>query len=258
MPFTTVAFFEDQDAGNAYVAVTAIADEHVTVNGDDLQVPELNQLVAIACGVGSGGDQLARLTSPSLRGLVRPHIVPLNGGNDGDVEPDSPQVVMDMRQNPLLLREDESLNLEIHSDTTAASKQWGILWLADGPISPVGGDIRTYRFTNTGTLTADVWSNGNLTADEDLAVGRYDVVGMRAVSAGLVAARLVPQRGGFRPGCLGCDDPQDIQHEMFRMGGLGVWLNFASNSIPSVDFLSESADTDQEVFLDLIRVSDSL
>ena len=80
------------------------------------------------------------------------------------------------------------------------------------------------------------------------------MIGMRANGAGLVAARLVPRGAGHRPGCLGVDADNQIEHPMFRHGGLGEWLRFVHDNVPSVDFLSVSADTAQEVLLDLVKV----
>jgi len=255
MPFTTVAFYQVVDLGGAWGYLAAIKDQHVYTEGNDLTVPTLSQIVALSAGVGAGGDELARLVSPSLRGIGRYYIHPVNGGLDADAEPDADPKVIDLRTSPVPLSPAEQLNAEAHSDTTAAEAQWVIVWLADGPVTPVTGDIRTIRATNTDTLTAGEWTNGNITLDEDLPVGTYQVVGMRALSAGLVAARLVFRGGAWRPGCLACDDPQDQTHSIFRYGNLGVWGEFPHNMPPSVDFLSISADADQEVFLDIIKIA---
>jgi len=255
MPFTMVAFYEEVDPAGAFNALTAIPDQHVYTEGDNLTVPSLAQIVAISAGVCSGGDQLARLVSPSLRGIGRYMIHPLNGGVDADIEPDADPKVIDLRASPVPLVVNEQLNAEVNSDPTAAEGQWVVLLLSDGPITPVTGDIRTVRATAAITLTAGQWTNGNITLDEDLPVGTYQVVGMRALSAGLVAARLVFRGGAWRPGCLGCDDPQDNSHPIFRYGQLGVWGEFPHNVVPSVDFLSITADTAEELFLDLIKVA---
>jgi len=255
MPFTTVAFYENIDLAGAWGYLAAIDDQHVYTEGDDLTVPRLNQIVALAAGIGSGGDELARISAPSLRGVSLPLIHPVNGGVDGHVEPDADPKVIDLRTSPLALVAGEQLNGQGHSDTTAAARQWIIVWLADGPITPVRGRIITVRGTTTDTLTPGAWTNCNITLDEDLPSGRYQLVGMRALSAGLVAARAVPRGGGWRPGVLGCDDPQDNSHPIFRYGGLGVFFEFAHNEVPSIDFLSNSADTDEEVFLDIVKVA---
>jgi len=251
---TTVAFYESIDAAAAWVNIAAIADQHVFTEGDNLTVPELNQIVALAAGVASGSLVLARLSSPSLRDISRPVLHPVNGNADADAEPEVVPAVLDLRESPLILAENEQLQAEVNSDTTAAAAQWVIVWLADSPIVVATGEIVTVRGTNADTLVADAWTNGALTMDEALPTGRYQLVGMRAISAGLVAARAVLRGGAWRPGCLGCDAPDDLSAEIFRFGKLGVWGEFAHNQVPSVDFLSISADTDQEVFFDLIKV----
>ena len=76
--------------------------------GDDMTVPSLNQVLWAAAGVGSGGSEFARLISPSLRRLGNRYIAPINGGNDGDVEPNSPPNVVDFSANPLQLVTTES------------------------------------------------------------------------------------------------------------------------------------------------------
>jgi len=250
----TVAFYESIDAAAAWANIAAIADQSVFTQGDDLTVPDLNLVVALAAGVGSGSLVLARLSSPSLRDISLPLIHPINGNADADAEPEIVPAVIDLRANPLVLRPNEQLNAEVNSDTTAAAAQWVIVWLSDKVPTPVTGEVITVRGTNTDTLVADAWTNGALTLDEDLPVGIYALVGMRAISAGLVAARAVPRGGGWRVGCLGCDAPDDLTHEIFRMGRLGEWMRFNHDRLPSIDFLSISADTDQEVFLDLIKV----
>ena len=252
---TTIAFYESIDLAAAWGNLAAIGDQHIFTSGDDLTVPALNLVVAIAPGVASGSLGVARLSSPSLRDISRPILAPVNGNADADAEPGSPPAVLDLRQTPLELTPNEQLNAEANSNTAAAAAQWVILWLSDTTITPVTGEIVTVRGTNTDTLTADVWTNGNLTLMEDLPVGRYQLVGMRAVSAGLVAARCVFREGGYRPGCLGCDAEGDLDSPLFRYGQLGVLGEFAHNAVPSVDFLSISGDSDQDVFLDLIKVA---
>jgi len=253
--FSLVAFLESVDAANAYNALAAIADQHIRVSGDDLYVPKLNQIIVLAAGVGSGGLGHVRLAAPSLRGLTRPILEPVNGRNDGNVEPDSPHKVHDYRRVPIPLLENEVLNAEVHSDTTAAAVQWLLAWLADGPVEPVAGKSFTVRATGTTTLVANAWTNVPLVFDEDLPRGRYQVIGMRARSTGCIAGRLVFIGGIHRPGVLGTDAQEDLEWPGFRQGGLGVFGEFDDLNPPSVDFLSLSADTAETVILDLVQVA---
>jgi hypothetical protein len=252
------AFLESVDAGAAYNSLNGVQDDLVRVVTTTLAVPlGLPAVPLVAGGVGSGGQGHVRLFSPSLRGRSRFVVAPINGANDGNVEPDSPQRVTDMRASPLMLTPLELLQAEIHSDTTAAAIQWCLVWLADGPIAPITGDIFTSRATGTATLVANSWTAVTLTFDEDLQVGSYDIVGMRALSAGCIAARVLFVGGGaqasWRPGVMGVDAVNDLEFHGFRNGGMGSFGVFTDTDLPQVEFLSLSADTAETVIFDLIK-----
>ncbi len=152
------------------------------------------------------------------------------------------------------MRSGENMTVEFNSNTTAAAFQWVLAAFMDALTPVPAGPIRTLRFTNTDTLTARVWTNANMVAVEQLPAGEYAVIGMRAVSATLIAARLVPRGAGWRPGCIAGDVDGYEDNPIFRMGGLGEWMRFRHDEIPSVDFLADAADSDQDVFLDVVKV----
>ena len=249
----TIAYYESVDQAGAYVALNGVADQIHRVVGDDIQVPAMTNIIAVAGGVESVAAHRARLVAPSLRRRAMYAITPLNGQAAAAVEPDSPQKVLDLRDNPLALIRGEQLNFEAFANPVAAQIQWGVILLAAGPIAPVTGKIFTIRATGATALVAGSWTNVALTFDEDLPAGEYDVVGLRAESAGLIAARIVFIGAETRPGCLGCDAPEDIAHDMFRHGGLGVWGHFKDDEPPTIDCLAVSADAAQEFWLDLIQ-----
>lgn len=252
--FHTGAFQESVDPAGAFNALTAVPDTQLTIVGDDLRVPELSQLIAVAGGIETTAEAFLRLTSPSLRirGLFQ--VEPYNSGAAAAVEPGSPHRVVDLRKIPLQLTQGENLNAETDSNPAAAQIQWCIVWFGAGPVEPVTGPIFTVRATAATALVANAWTNAPLTFVEDLPRGRYAVVGMRARSAGLVAARLAFVGGRWRPGCLGTDAQDDIEHPMFRYGQLGIWGEFEDQDPPTVDFLSVSADAAEDVYLDLIQL----
>jgi len=248
-------FAETQDAAAAMVNIAALADALGYDDGDDLIVPDFSNVVAIATGIPSGSTERARLDSPSLRRLGLFELGPHNGGADADAEPGSPPALLDLRRSPLGLVAGERLQGEADYDTTAAQLAWIMLWFNQGPIDPIDPqDVFTVRATNGSTLVVDVWTNGALTLAENLPVGRYGIVGMRAQSAGLVAARLVFGDQVERPGVLACDDLNDLGWEGFRYGGMGQLGEFEQSRQPTVDFLSCSADTAQVVHLDLVQL----
>ncbi|MGH7375868.1 MAG: hypothetical protein ACREKK_00430 [Candidatus Methylomirabilales bacterium] len=254
--FTTVAFQESVDPAGVFNDLTAVPDQHITVSGDDLRVPSLNQIIAAAFGVDVTVEAFARLSSPSLRIRQLLHVEPFNTASAAAVEPGSPHRIYDLRRSPIALVVGENLNASVQSDPLAAQIQWAVVWLADGAPDPIRGAIFTARATAAQALVASTWTNGALTFVEDLPRGRYQVVGMRARAAGLVAARLVFVGAGalgWRPGVLGTDAQDDQEHMMFRHGELGAWGEFEDIEPPTVDFLSVSADAAEDVYLDLIQ-----
>ena len=248
--------YENQDPAGAFVGVAALADPLGTDDGDDLIVPDLNQLVAVAFGVPSGANQRLRLDSPSLRVLGRWEAQEFNGGADADAEPDTPQKVHDMRRTPLAMIPTERIVVDADYNPTVAEAAWVAYWFADGPVEPfTGGPIRTVRVTSAVDTVAGAWANGAITFTDPLPPGRYAVVGARFQSAGMVAVRFVFSDLANRPGVLGVDDENDEQHPMFRLGGMGVLGEFESTRPPTIDMLSISADTaDILGVLDLVQV----
>ncbi len=253
---TTVAWYQSVDPAGVTVQLNAVADQSVRVSGADIYCPPLQSCVALAGGAESTVSPYMRFSSPSQRRKTSTYINPLNTGSAAAVEPASPHAVADYRFNPIHLVAGEQLNMELNSNPAAAQIQWGVAWLADGPIKKAEGPIFSVRGTAAATLVAGTWSNSAITLTEDLPRGRYQVVGMSAISAGLIAARLVFIGGVFRPGVLGSDATSDIPAKIFRSGNLGIFGEFEDTDQPSVDFLSVSADTAEEVILDLIQVRD--
>lgn len=253
--FTVVGWTQSQDSA-VLVPVAALADPHVRVSGNDIIVPgeqpnqpPLNALV----GMYALGPNLTRgqLISPSLRRLLNPEISPLDIG----AEPASPTPWNDLRFNPIMLDPEEALDAQAAENGAGATRATILAWLADKAIEPVTGDIRSVRVTNTTTLVANAWTNGALTFDQSLPAGRYSIVGGRFVSAGMQAWRCVFVGYQWRPGAIGYDTDSEVENAAFRYGGLGSWGEFNHNTPPTIDFLSNSADTSQTGVLDLIKLS---
>jgi hypothetical protein len=247
----TFAFWENIDAaGLANDLAPAAQEPTLRAQGDRLYVPNLNQIVAIAAMVGSGGNGWARLESPELLKLGRHYIQAINGGNDGDVEPGSPQAVEDRREHPLSLVVGEGLLGTIHSNTTAAADQSIVIFSAAGPLAPQAGPFFTARGTSATAVVAGAWSLCAITLDENLARGRYRIIGLRPQGATCIAARFVLPNQGERPGALGVDVATDIQHMMFRAGGMGSWGEWEDTDALNIEFLCNDADAAETVYID--------
>lgn len=255
---TLIGFSESVDQAAAYVALNGLADPHVRVSGDDIQIPALNQVVLVAGLVENVAANRARLVSPSLRRRSNFQVTPLNGGAAAAVEPDSPHKIMDLRDNPLALVTGEQLNFEAFANPAAAQIQTGLVWLSDGKVAPISGPIFSVRATSATAAVADAWTNVAIAFEEDLPVGRYQVVGLFPMSTTMLAARLVLVGYQWRPGAMGSDLINDLASPIFRLGQMGVYGEFEDTSPPTIDVLCAAADATQEFWIDLIQVREGI
>lgn len=247
-PLHLCGFYESQDSA-VLVPTAALADPSMTVSGDNIQVPEYASMLVGAYAIGANVTR-AQLQSPSLRRILNYEIRPVNVG----AEPLSPPVTGLFNGSAIQLDVDEQLQAHMAEDAAGASAVTILVWLSDAGLAPIDGEIFTVRVTNATTLVANTWTNGALTFDQVLPVGKYAIVGARFESAGLVAFRFLFQGQTARPGGLGCDAAADLEMKGQRGGGWGSWGEFNSTNPPTVDFLSISADTSQVGLLDLIKV----
>lgn len=251
MAFTVAAYTQSQDTSGVLTNVAALADQHITTQGNDVVVPEWASKLAAVLAIGATISQ-AQITAPSLRAQSQLDVQPLNT----NAEPLSPTPWLPMWDKPRALIPGEGLEALV-AETAAGAERETILAFLQGELQPVpDGPIESIRCTATATLTANAWSLATLTLSQQLRAGRYAIVGMRAESAGLLAARLVIPGSPFRPGCIGYDAAGDVENRLFRMGLLGQsWGEFEHRFVPQVEFLSISADTAETVWLDVVKVS---
>ncbi|GAI79285.1 unnamed protein product [marine sediment metagenome] len=128
--------------------------------------------------------------------------------------------------------------------------------LADGPITPVKGEIHTIRCTTTLTGVAGAWASGNITFSQDLPVGRYRLVGASIVlplTYGLF--RFIPVGGRWRPGAIMKQSNGSGEPDIFRNGNLGTWLEFDQLTPPRLEVLETEAVNNPVLYLDLIKIS---
>lgn len=253
MAFTQIAYSASQDS-STLLNVAALVDPHVRVIGNDVVVPDALPYVGGVYAIGVSLTR-AQIVSPSIRRRYPFEVTPIEIA----AQPADPVKYNPFFYSPIALDGDEALNFQAAENGAGATRQTGLVWLCDGATAPMtGAEMFTIRATNASTLTAFAWTNGALTFNDTLPAGQYQVVGMRASSAGLLAARLVFSQYPWRPGCIGSAILGSQAAPIFRLGALGEWGQFAHNTPPTVDFLSVSADTSQTVDLDLVLLSGRL
>ncbi|OHB72325.1 MAG: hypothetical protein A2V70_19485 [Planctomycetes bacterium RBG_13_63_9] len=248
--FHLAAFEQSIDPAAALVAINGIREEQFQVNTVDFRVKAgLDSVLGAAATINDASATRAQLQSPSLRMLanldVEPIIaallfgsLPVSGFRPG---------------KPVPLVADENVNFAVQSDPAAAAIHRGFVWFGDGPQTPVDGSFFTIRATSAVTLVTGTWVNGNVVFGQVLPTGRYQVIGMRARGANLVAARLVFPEQVARPGCLAVNAIGNLSDEAFRAGYAGVWGEFDNTVPPTVDCLG-TVDAAQTYLLDLVKI----
>src|SRR6266704_182065 len=192
--FTVVAWSASVDQA-ALAAIAAVADPHVRINGNDVIVPtEIANLV----GAYANGVNISAL-------------------------PTTPYRFWDLRDDMIKLDGEEALDAFTSENGAGATRMNVLAWLADKKIEPVSGDVRTVRVSATTTLVAFVWTHGAITFDQSLPAGRYQLVGARFNSAGLIAYRCVIPGYEWRPGGIGVTVDSGAEGNIFRQGNFGVW-----------------------------------
>lgn len=247
----TVAAFRQSITSTALIAITAVNDPHLTVAGNDVRVPIF--ATKLLAAYASGVDILqAQLNSPSLRSFVPFDIAP----TDRAALPASAKPLAENWDTPYELIVNEPLNALIANTAAGANLVNAIVWLGDAAITPITGEILTVRATSATALVAGAWTNCPLTFANVLPAGKYAVVGMRAESTTVLAARLVLPGFGHRPGCLGnASSGIGATDKMFRYGNLGRWGEFVNTAPPTVDYLATAADAAEIVWLDIMQIS---
>lgn len=237
---------EDFDSASL-VNLAALADDALTVLNDDLQIPELNRILAVYA-LGPSVTRVA-LVAPSFNNGLQPEVAPI----DVSAEPTSPTPWQDFRQHPMDMVVGERMRAQAAEDG-ATTRATVLIWLSDGIQAVPNGPVKSVRFTATITAVASAWTAGAITLTEELPVGSYAVVGMRCEGATLQAARLIFTGLNWRPGCIGYDAVGDAELPAFRYGGFGEWGRFIYNQQPRLEVLAVTTDSAQTGWLDLVKV----
>jgi len=236
MPWTVGAFNEDRAAAvTTFDALAAVDDDHLRVSGVDMYVP----------------DELA-----NVFGLVENLAAAYTQNVDTDYELAQPYQHLLFPENPIALRATEALNVELTNGAVAGARGLALVFFTSAPLAPRGGDIRTVRGTTNFTPTANAWSSGAITLDQDLPVGTYAVVGAKVVGGDTYGFfRLIFTGYTWRPGGVIVRDVRQEVSRLFRRGGLGVWGSFRHDQPPRLEVLEVAAVANPTVFLDLIKLS---
>jgi len=190
---------------------------------------------------------------------------------------ESPPRFWDFSKTPKALRPTEFFNIYASQSSGGAENEAVFVQFTDNvPVAPPplatgpsvngNGQLTIAHATATTTLTANAWTQVTPIFDTPLPAGLYSLVGARATSAGCLAFRMAPiMEPLWRPGGVGTQaaDQLDAPNQRYinpvtgRRSEWGEWLRFYQNVTPYVQFWSTSADTKEDMWFDLIKISDA-
>jgi len=248
---TLVAFQEDQDEAGVYARIAAVADQHVRATGDQIIVPDMDNIIAGFAAVGALGDEV-RVVSPRLRRVNPLYITPVSLALFGG----SPPAMMYHGDSPIPLDKSEGLEVESNANPAASEVHTVGLWLSDGKQTKIDGEIHTINATITLAQVLSSWEFSEITLPDALPVGNYTVVGARCEAAGGVLFRFVPVGALNRPGGIVAQTAGGVDPFMQRFGRLGQWFSFDTTTPPAVELLGSAAagSATYDIFLDVIKL----
>lgn len=234
----------------AYTQIQAVQDGQITRSANNNLMLPADAIIALA-GAWSADLQLARFNVPSLRDFGRPHIQPVNVDA---ANPTVPQFMNPMNYGLRVLNGEEIGIEAIHGNAgnqAVAAAVWFEFAKTQAAIGP------SYRIRGTAAITNVVggWAAGQITLDETLPAGEYDIIGLTAQGTGLTLARLIFPEGGFRPGVPCTDVAADIRTPLFSFGQFGSFGSFRNFALPQLEVFARAAGAAQIVWLDVVPMS---
>lgn len=247
--FHLVAFSASVDSATL-TPIAALADQALTLSGNDIVVPEDLPLLIAYYPFGVNNTR-SQLVSPSLRRLFLEELMPI----DRAALPPAEKHPSYLGDYALPLVADELLEWQAAEDAAGASRVTGLIWIADAPPAPIPPiDAHTVRVTSSTAAVANVWSSIPLTFDQSLPSGRYQLIGANLRSTNLQAFRFNFRGQAWRPGYIGSQAVGDKLPDFQEPGRMGVLGEFAHNLPPLVDVLANGADASYTGELTLIPI----
>jgi hypothetical protein len=237
--------------------VSAIKSQIVPLDGSGLGflLQSLSKVMLVA---HQGTHAIrAQLQSPTLRKQPFIDIVPVNRLALFD----SPVRIADFSANPLQLSPSEALTCFATQNAGAGEVESVGVWLTDGPRVPrLGPPPLVVHATAAVVLAALAWSTVSFNLDTQLDPGTYAIIGMRAFSATGLFARVIPNSGNqnMRPGVTMIQAYGGLDMKYARNGELGTFVTFVTTNLPQFELFATSADTAEELWLDLVQLSPSI
>lgn len=204
---------------------------------------------------GGTGVTGARFNAPSLRNLFLPAIYPVNVATPMN---QTRAFVHHLGPYAPFIQANEEFTVELSHTGAGPDQAYAVVALDDGLNNrpPTGPRFKALA-TATQTLVAQAWTFSNLTFDQVLPSGRYEVYGIQVICNDAIAARLVfPGQNNYRPGTIAFETfGQDFSVALTADDAGEFMGEFFNTATPGLEIFGDTAGAETAtVFLDLVKV----
>ena len=231
----TCTFFEVDTGANVLGDINAITDGWATVQNNHFifqQPYKLTSFIAFASNITRG-----QLNTPHWRFVNQPEIQPVTTAW-GDVQ----GLTIPMISPPFLtIPAIDEVQFLASNPAASTTGIWGAMWVHDGRFNIQQGDIYPARFTYSATTATGSWVRTNITFDNSLPAGRYQVVGLDLIGNAHRLGRLRFQEYSMMPGVPVRNTAIATFRDNWRYGKYGSFGEFEQTAQPSLEIISELA-----------------
>ena len=235
MGHTCVAWLEDEDRSGAATQLAGVADYLSIKDGDNMRLVEPYKFVNLIYSWSEFAAYYPNSMALDGASLLIPHRFEKGIG----LNLTSPSLVYDFRDGPIQLVPGENYNVSgFEVDEAGVAHFLGLVMvIADGIIPKGPRPQITHIMNATATASgAGVWVDLPLTLTDDLPKGTYDMLGARALSATLVAARVNLKNYVERPAIIPGTTENYPTHSFNDYWGKGYRFDFPDN-VPTLEVL---------------------
>lgn len=251
--------------------VNFVASGVLAPSSNGVQISAMLSKLHSLFGVGAHLENI----SPQAASML-PLPYPNLAGNNVGTAINTPPTVWDFSRGPKPLRPTETFNIFASQTAAGAETETVFVQFTDGVTTPApplatapalngNGMFTVAHATAATTLTANAFTQVTPVLDLPLPAGQYALVGMRVMTAHALAFRVAPiNEPLWRPGGMAVQAPTSLdfpnQRYINPLNGMispwGVWLTFFQNTVPNVQIFATAADTVEDMWFDLIKISD--
>lgn len=246
-----IACYANVAQNAALTNLTPVTDSVVTVQNSRFIFPFNAQIGALLGNIESGSRM--RINTPSMRAVCLPEVYPVKISAENGANPPIQGPIWGTISIPM----NDEFGIDVSRAGAGAADCFAAIWYSQQFTPASRGPVFTMRCTVTIVLTVGTWVVGNLTFDQSLPYGRYEVIGMDVNCGDAMFARLVfPGGTAYRPGVPALETYGSyVNPQMFRNGAFGSFGQFDSTAQPMLEILGHTAGSEPiVVLLDLVKI----